>query len=62
MVSSFPYSTNWFLSSLCLVAKVREADRIAVLRGGLVAEIGTYDDLLERKGVFHDLVEQQLTI
>lgn len=40
-ISSFLHSTNWFLGSLCL-ATVQEVDRIAVLRGGLVAEVGTF--------------------
>jgi len=52
------------MGGLLLVAHrlstVRSADLIVVLRAGLVAEQGTYDELLAQKGVFRALVAQQL--
>jgi len=42
------------------LSTVRSADLIVVLRAGLVAEQGTYDELLAQKGVFRALVAQQL--
>ena len=43
------------------VSTIREADRIAVLQGGVIVETGTFDELIRSKGTFHRLVEQQLT-
>ena len=31
-------------------------DKIAVLKAGKIIEMGTYDELIEKKGVLHDLV------
>jgi putative ABC transport system ATP-binding protein len=35
----------------------RAYDRILVLRAGRVVETGTYDNLINRQGLFHDLVK-----
>jgi ABC-type multidrug transport system fused ATPase/permease subunit len=43
------------------LSTIREADRIAVLKGGVIVETGTFDELIRSKGTFHRLVEQQLT-
>lgn len=43
------------------LSTIKEADRIAVLKGGTIVETGTFDDLIRSKGTFHRLVEQQLT-
>lgn len=43
------------------LSTVKEADRIAVLKGGKIVETGTFDELIQAKGSFHRLVEQQLT-
>ncbi len=42
------------------VSTVRNADRIAVLHGGRVVEIGTHDELLALNGYYCDLYNKQL--
>jgi ATP-binding cassette subfamily B protein len=42
------------------LSTIKEADRIAVLKGGVIVETGTFDELIQSKGTFHRLVEQQL--
>ncbi len=42
------------------VSTVRNADRIAVLHGGRVVELGTHDELLARNGYYSDLYNKQL--
>ncbi len=37
---------------------VQAYDRIAVMRAGKIVEIGSYDELIARKGLFHELVNQ----
>jgi ATP-binding cassette, subfamily B, multidrug efflux pump len=41
------------------VSTARNADRIAVLVNGRIAELGTHDELLARKGYYTDLFEKQ---
>lgn len=41
------------------LSTLRNATRIAVLEGGKIVEIGTHDELLARKGIYHDLVMTQ---
>jgi ATP-binding cassette subfamily B protein len=41
------------------VSTARNADRIAVLIHGRIAELGTHDELLARKGYYADLFEKQ---
>lgn len=43
------------------LSTIKESDRIAVLKGGQVAEIGTFNELIESKGIFYKLVSKQLT-
>jgi ATP-binding cassette, subfamily B, multidrug efflux pump len=42
------------------VSTVRNADRIAVLYGGRIVEMGTHDELLARNGYYTDLYNKQL--
>ena len=42
------------------VSTVRNADRIAVLHGGLIVELGTHDELLALNGYYCDLYNKQL--
>ena len=42
------------------VSTVRNADRIAVLHGGRIVEIGTHDQLLALNGYYSDLYNKQL--
>ena len=41
------------------LSTVRECDRILVVAGGGIAEEGSYDELIERGGLFADLVARQ---
>ena len=41
------------------LSTIQACDRILLLRGGKIEEDGTYDELLERKGFFSELVERQ---
>ena len=41
------------------LSTVRDADRVVVIDGGKVAEIGTRDELVARDGVYRRLVERQ---
>jgi ATP-binding cassette subfamily B multidrug efflux pump len=41
------------------VSTARNADRIAVLVGGRIAELGTHSELLARPGYYTDLFEKQ---
>ena len=38
----------------------RNADRIAVLHGGRIVELGTHDELIARNGYYSDLYNKQL--
>ena len=41
------------------LSTLRNADRLVVLEGGCIVEIGTHAELLEKQGTFYDLVETQ---
>ena len=43
------------------LSTVKEADQIAVLKFGKIAERGKFDELIKANGSFKRLVEQQLT-
>src|SRR5581483_6649563 len=42
------------------VSTVRNADRIAVLHGGRLVELGTHDELIAQNGYYTDLYNKQL--
>jgi ATP-binding cassette, subfamily B, multidrug efflux pump len=42
------------------VSTVRNANRIAVLHGGRIVELGTHDELIARNGYYSDLYNKQL--
>ena len=41
------------------LSTIRDADNIIVLAGGVIAEQGTHDQLLARKGLYADLYHVQ---
>ena len=41
------------------LSTIKNCDRIIVLDGGKVIESGKYDELIEKKGFFYELVERQ---
>ncbi len=41
------------------LSTIRNADRIMVLNDGVVAEIGTHDELIEKEGIYHTLYDLQ---
>ena len=42
------------------LSTIQNADQIAVIKGGVVAEIGTHGELLQKKGVYYRLNRAQL--
>jgi len=38
---------------------VKEYDKVAFLKAGKIVEVGTYDELVDRKGYFYELVHEQ---
>jgi ATP-binding cassette subfamily B protein len=41
------------------LSTVRDADQVVVLDRGTIVESGTHDDLVQKAGVYHRLVEHQ---
>ena len=41
------------------LSTLRNADRLVVLEGGRIVEVGTHAELIEKQGTFYDLVETQ---
>jgi len=37
------------------LSTIRDADRIVVMEGGKIAETGSYEELMEKKGKFYEL-------
>ena len=44
------------------LSTIRNADTIAVLQDGQLAEIGSFSDLVASKGAFKNLMEKQLLV
>ena len=42
------------------LSTIRDADRIAVVENGGIAEIGTYEELIEKKGAFYEMQRMQI--
>ena len=41
------------------LSTLRNADRLVILEGGRIVEIGTHNELMEKKGIFYELVRLQ---
>ena len=41
------------------LSTIRKADKILVIDKGIIAEIGTHEDLISQKGIYANLVELQ---
>jgi ATP-binding cassette subfamily B protein len=41
------------------LSTLRSADRLVVVDGGKIAEVGTHTELMEREGLFYNLVTTQ---
>ena len=44
------------------LSTVRNADQIVVLDSGRVAEIGTHEELVSKRGAYYELVKNQLEL
>lgn len=44
------------------LSTIRNADRIAVIKDGVCCEVGTYDELVEKRGVFYEMQKPQTVI
>lgn len=42
------------------LSTIRDADKIAVIDNGGLAEFGTYEELMERKGIFYEMRSMQM--
>ncbi len=42
------------------LSTIKKCDNIIVIDGGKIAEQGKYDDLIQRRGIFYDLVKNQM--
>ena len=49
-----------FIVVLCYIS-INLCDRILVIDGGVIAEEGTYDELIAKDGFFAELVKRQRT-
>ena len=41
------------------LSTLRNADRLVILEGGRIVEIGTHNELMKNKGIFYELVQLQ---
>ncbi|VDO37314.1 unnamed protein product [Haemonchus placei] len=44
------------------LSTIRNADRIIAIKDGEVVEVGTHDELMARKGLYHELVNSQVFV
>jgi ABC-type multidrug transport system fused ATPase/permease subunit len=42
------------------LSTIRQCDNIVVLNDGSISEEGNFDELVDKKGVFYDLVKNQM--
>ncbi|MGD8291883.1 MAG: hypothetical protein PVF37_09255 [Desulfobacterales bacterium] len=54
--------TQWKVKSTLIAAAhrldiIKNYDRVAVMKGGKIAEMGTYDELMAKHGVLHEIVD-----
>ena len=42
------------------LSTLKDADRLVVIDGHHIAELGTHDELMQKKGIYYGLVQAQL--
>ena len=42
------------------VSSVQDADQIVVLDGGMIADVGTHEELMKRSGIYREVYESQV--
>ena len=59
LVESSRISTFGFFIIAQRVASVQDADRIIVMEGGRISDIGTHDELLNRNEIYREIYTTQ---
>ena len=44
------------------LSTIRNADKIVVLNNGIVAEVGSHDELIEKRALYYQLTARQLSV
>jgi ATP-binding cassette subfamily B protein len=60
LVDNLQHCTVFFITHR--LSTIRRADQIVMLHDGAIAEVGTHDDLIERRGRYYALYRQQESV